>query len=311
MILTSPWFLLLALLIFIPLFASHFRRKIRFPNAQSFQALRRKWRYSIPTILVVMAGVAIILAICDPQLGIVKQEKRLLHTSTAISIDLSGSMMYQLGPVKQGVHDFLSGMKDNVKDNLISLTVFSANAYIVCPPTNDYEVLGQFVDSISASTLANTTAIGRGLLASASSVLGDGVTYDQLRECAESGTTLDKTKGRVIILFTDGAQNTGIKMEPVLELMEKMGIRVYHIQTGYKLSRVTQQLVEDTGGGYYHINDLNKVGEIYQEISLLEKDRTTVVTYEDHKRIYTFFVLLGLILFSGGIPLRECLLLRI
>jgi len=311
MILTSPWFLSLVLLVFIPLFLPHFRRRIKFPNAQSFQALKRKRRYSVPTVLVVMSGLAIVLAVCDPQLGFVKQEKKPLCVSVALSIDLSGSMMYQLGPVKQGVHDFLNGMKENVKNNLISLTVFSSDAYVVCPPTDDYEVLGKFVDSLSVSTLGNTTAIGRGLLASASSVLGDDVTYNYLKECAENHTMPGKTKGKVIVLFTDGHENMGIKMVPVLELMAEMEIRVYYIQTGHDLSGTQQQLIRDTGGDYYQLDNLDDIGEAYQAISLLEKDRTTVVTYEERKRLYTYFVLLGLILFSGGVVLRECLFLRI
>jgi len=311
MILASPWFLWLAFPVFIPLFVPRFRRKIRFPNAQSFRRIKRKWRFSIPTILIVLAGLAIVIAICDPQLGLVKQEKRPLCTSTAISIDLSGSMHSRIKPVKEGVYRFLDGMEDNVKDNLVSITVFSEDAYVVCPPTDDYGVLRQFIDSISVRTLGTTTAIGRGLLAAASSVLGDEITYNQLLEYAEGQLTPSKTKGRVIVLFTDGGENTGIKMRPVLELMAKMNIRVYYIQVSHHLSGTERQLIESTGGKYYELSSLEKIGKVYQEISVLEKDRTTVITYEDRKRIYTYFVLAGLMLFSGGIILRECAFLRI
>lgn len=307
----TPWALCLIVLVLAPLFISRFRRRIKFPNVRSFRNLKKKWRYCIPTVFVTLAGIAIVLATCDPQLGLVRQEKRPLCTSTALSIDLSGSMSSRIKPVKEGVYKFLGGMEANVEDNLVSLTVFSKDAYTVCPPTDDYVVLRQFIDSISVRTLGTTTAIGRGLLASASSVLGDRITYNQLEEHAENQTAPSEVKGKVIILFTDGSQNTGIRSEPVLKLMAAMGIRVYLIQARAYSSNVEQRLIEKTGGKYYELDNLENIGEVYQEISSLEKDRTTIITFEDRKRIYTYFVLAGLILFSGGIALRECLFLRI
>jgi len=124
-------------------------------------------------------------------------------------------------------------------------------------------------------------------------------------------------KSRVIILLTDGVNNSGeIAPQTAAEIANTYGVRVYTIGVGANgtapypvmtpwgvdIQRVEVEIDEDllksiaetTGGRYFRATDNTKLAEIYSEINRMEKARTTIDSFPVYKELFTRFALLAL-----------------
>ena len=121
-------------------------------------------------------------------------------------------------------------------------------------------------------------------------------------------------KSRVVILLTDGVNNTGeISPQMATEIAKTYGVRVYTIGIGamgeapyptdYGIQMVKvdideplmKQIAADTGGKYFRATDNTKLAEIYAEINKMEKTRTIVDTYPQYKELFMRFALIALL----------------
>jgi len=188
-----------------------------------------------------------------------------------LAIDASGSMLAEdlvpnrLEATKKVAKEFV----DSRKGDRVGLVVFEGEAYSACPATIDYEALKQQITDIQPDRVAPGTAIGMGL----------GVAVTRLRS--------DSLKSKVIILLTDGMNNSGT-IEPMeaAQLAKNKNCRVYTIGAGsnggsqdpfgaymdVEIDEVTLKAIADrTGGKYFRATDTESLSEIYQEIDQLEK----------------------------------------
>ena len=124
-------------------------------------------------------------------------------------------------------------------------------------------------------------------------------------------------KSRVIILLTDGVNNSGeIAPLTAAEIANTYGVRVYTIGVGANgtapypvmtpwgvdIQRVNVEIDEDllktiaetTGGRYFRATDNTKLAEIYSEINRMEKARTTIDSFPIYKELFTRYALLAL-----------------
>jgi Ca-activated chloride channel family protein len=125
-------------------------------------------------------------------------------------------------------------------------------------------------------------------------------------------------KSRVVILLTDGVNNSG-EMSPqmAVEIAKTYGVRVYTIGVGregmapYPVMtpwgvevrnlevEIDEDLLKDiadaTGGRYFRANDNTKLAEIYDEINKMEKARTTVDSFPVYKEMFGTYALLALL----------------
>ena len=124
-------------------------------------------------------------------------------------------------------------------------------------------------------------------------------------------------KSRVIILLTDGVNNSGeIAPLTAAEIANTYGVRVYTIGVGANgtapypvmtpwgvdIQRVNVEIDEDllktiaetTGGRYFRATDNTKLAEIYSEINRMEKARTTIDSFPVYKELFTRYALLAL-----------------
>jgi len=133
-----------------------------------------------------------------------------------------------------------------------------------------------------------------------------------------------KAKSKVIILLTDGVNNTGfVDPKTATELAVGLGIKVYTIglgtngtasfpyakdpRTGKLLFRsspveideeLLKYIAQETEGQYFRATDNTKLKEIYEEINKLEKTEVEEFKYYNYQEKYRFLVLLaGLLLF--------------
>lgn len=211
-----------------------------------------------------------------------KHEENKYGIDIIIAMDVSLSMLAQdfqpnrLTVAKEVAVDFINGRKGDK----IGLVQYAGEAYTSCPPTLDYPILIEQLNKADGMEMEPGTAIGTGL----------GTAVVQLRD--------EKLKSKVIILLTDGSNNSGelSPMDAALLAKEK-NICVYTIGIGtngiaptpvltpsgiayenmpVEIDEQTlNQIATSTGGMYFRANNEEALRNIYQQIEAMEKRKIT------------------------------------
>ena len=184
--------------------------------------------------------------------------------------------------VKKSALDFVSKRPGDA----IGLVVFSNNGYLVTPATFDHESMTQYLLMTGTQTLVNEgyTGIGEGL-ATANRF------FEQQKE-----TSGRRARGQVIVLFTDGENNTG--REPMIEIERARadGTRIYMI--GVELqSSASQEIavaIPGTGGKYYNVRRSSDLEQALTDINDVEKGVFYTLSLTRNQPAHFLFVLLSL-----------------
>jgi Ca-activated chloride channel family protein len=286
----QPFWLILLILIPITIFLNLRKEKssrgdMKFSgNSKTQNRVELKWISKLRLALLIVQSFGIfmiIIALAKPfkweVLNSAENEYK-NGIDIILSMDVSGSMMAtdflpnRLTVAKEVAKQFV----DDRKGDRIGLVVYSQEAYTPCPTTLDHEMLKKQIDEANPSQLGKLTAIGIGL----------GTAVSRLRD--------DKLKSKVIILLTDGSNNSG-DIDPITaaNLAKSKKIRVYTIGVGSngsamipgnpqmgKLSgmynveideETLKSIAEITGGKYFRATDEDRLKNIYKEIDQLEK----------------------------------------
>jgi Ca-activated chloride channel homolog len=178
----------------------------------------------------------------------------------------------------------------------IGLIVFSENAYVVSPMTQDIGYLTSYLRMVDNKTLASEgqTAIGEGILAAFN-----------LSEQQKQGS--GKSFSRVMIVLTDGENNTGRDVYSAIEKAARARFKIYFIGVEVKRAAETPRLiaaVKAAGGNYYDVRDAEQLGKAYAEIDRLEKGTYLTKAQVAHVPRYHPFALVALALLAAAIGLR-------
>ncbi len=223
-----------------------------------------------------------------------------------MAVDISGSMRAmdfkpnRLEAAKAVGMEFVNSRPDD----RFGLVVFAGESFTQCPLTTDQVVVTNFMNELDFGMVEDGTAIGMGLATA----------VNRLKE--------SKTESKVIILLTDGVNNSG-EIGPVTasELAATYGIRVYTIGVGSRGSapvpvqdvfgrsivqnmpveideEVLQKIAVMTGGEYFRATDNSKLREIYRQIDTLEKTQLDVKQFSKRKDEY-FPIILAVLLLVG------------
>lgn len=315
----NPWFLWLLLLIpLLVVWYIFYNKRIYSPiKFSAFEGLKRtqpSWKVRfrhLPFILRIFALAILIIALARPQSSSSEKEIETEGIDIAIALDISGSMLAEdfkpnrLEAAKQITEKFI----DARKNDRIGLVIFSAKSFTQCPVTIDHAVLKNLLKQIKSGLIEDGTAIGMGLATA----------VDRLKD--------SRAKSRVIILLTDGINNTGI-ISPLTaaELAKNFGIRVYTIgvgtigkapypfQTPYGIQYMNvdveidepllKEIAQKTGGKYFRATNNKALESIYQEIDSMEKTKIKQIVYTTYTDHFFPFVLAGSILILIEIFLR-------
>jgi Ca-activated chloride channel family protein len=124
-------------------------------------------------------------------------------------------------------------------------------------------------------------------------------------------------RSRVVILLTDGVNNSGeVSPQMATEIAKQYGIKVYTIgvgkegmakypvQTpwGVQLQDVKveidepllKEIAQSTGGKYFRATDNTKLAEIYNEINQMETGRTTITNAVVYEELFMKYLILAL-----------------
>ncbi len=302
----SPLALLLfAVLPFILYARRRFRRNtpaVSFPSTGMFKGVPRSFRQRmsvIQPILIVAALGGVITALARPRFGM--EEIRDIRQGIAIEmvIDRSGSMaawiryggrrVSRLDAVKGVFLSFIQGREDD----LVGLIAFARFADTVYPLSVHHETMEEFLQRVEIAGTAQEdgTAIGDALALAAARLK----TIDVGSGGTRGGDSYD-IKSRVIILLTDGQNNSG-KRTPAeaAELAREWGIKVYCIGIGGGINRRTLEYIADTTGGeYFEATEVRDLEMVYRTIDALEKSEIESTLYVDYREGFVTFAVFGL-----------------
>jgi Ca-activated chloride channel family protein len=260
-----------------------------------------------------------IVALAQPRL--MKSHTTVMASGIDIvaALDLSGSMISEDFIVHgQRVNRFnmarsvLKRFIDQRPNDRIGLVVFAARAFIAAPLTLDHDYLQENLDRLGIGTInADQTAIGDALVTA----------LNQLRDL--------KAKSKIIILMTDGQNNSG-QIDPITaaKAAQALGVKVYTIgigergtapmpvfmngqKVGYQNVPVDvdedtlQKIAQLTGGKYYRADNAERFREIYAEIDKLEKTEAIINKYTQFKELFPWFVSCGFVLLLIEITLGQ------
>ncbi len=279
---------------------------ITYSNIEVFEGvkstIREKLRH-LPIFLRSMALGLFIIALARPQSFSSGENVYTEGIDVAILLDISGSMLAEdfkpnrLEAAKKVIDEFISGRKTDK----IGLVIFAGESFTQCPLTIDYPVLRGLLKEIRSGMIEDGTAIG--------TAIANGV--NRLKD--------SKAKSKVIILLTDGVNNSG-EIDPITaaQIAKKFGIRIYTIGVGtigeapypfqtpfgkrYQMIKVEidektlNEVARITDGKYFRATNNKKLEEIYKIIDKLEKTRVEITSYRKAKELFYVWVAVGLFL---------------
>jgi Ca-activated chloride channel homolog len=320
----SPWYLLLlapvAALIWLEL-----RKRtsaVRFSDVSFLRTRRGPGRYLKAALLAVNALVLVlmVLALARPQRGRVYEEVESRGVDIMLCMDVSETMSFtdyqpsRIAVARQRAREFLAKRRGD----RAGLVIFANGAMARCPLTVDMTVLGSIVDRLQVGTLDPTrTAVGMGL-ASAVARIKD-----------------SKSKDRIVILLTDGLNNSG-EIDPLTaaQLARSFGIKVYCIGIGsqgpvtvtvndplWGPRQQTMQVDFDmktldeisaiTGGKSFLASDNEALKRIYDEIDRMEPTTFKVARHTVYSEKAQVFLLPAALLMLLGLVAAALLLRRL
>jgi len=289
-------------------------RQAAMTGVKTWVVYARSWLQSVRWVVLVL----LIVAMARPQLLWYEEKTEAEAMDVFLVLDISPSMLSKdispdrLSAAKKVANDFVSRRPYD----RIGLVAFSGGAFTQCPLTNDRRLLQAFINNLQVGRLPDGTAIGMGI-ATAVHHLKD-----------------SPSPGKVVVLLTDGENNTG-EIGPIraAEAAKALGVRVYTVgigRDGTVLSPARRRydggydfaprkmaldtlLLHDVArlaqGKFYRATSPSDLQNIYAEIDRLEKAKITIAQVEQKTELFFWvldvaFCLLVLELFLRWGPLR-------
>lgn len=325
----NPEFLFLLILL-IPAIAWYIWRQstaqasLQVSTTDPFQKLPRSWKEYLRHVnfaLLCLAFAAICLVLARPQSTDSWSKSSTEGIDIVLSLDVSNSMQFEdfrpnrLEASKDVAAKFVAGRPN---DN-IGIVLFGKESYTMCPMTSDHAVVSNMINSVKFDLIdGGSTAIGDGLVTAVNRI--------------RSG----QAKSKVIILLTDGSNNSGdVSPKDAAQVAQAMGVRLYTIGVGSKgefettvgydpfgqpvRQKVTADIDEETlksmaqftGGRYFRATNKSSLAQIFDEIDQMEKTKMSVREYSRKDEEFLPFALAAIFFLLLHVVLRNTVLRNI
>ena len=288
--------------------------EIKMSSIEGLALSKPTWKIRFRHILFVLRMLSfafIIFVLARPQSTSSKKNVRTEGIDIVMVLDISTSMLAEdfrpnrLEAAKKTAMEFI----DMRIDDRIGLVVFAGESFTQSPVTIDHDVIKNLFKDLKTGLIEDGTAIGMGLATS----------VNRLKE--------SKAKSKVVVLLTDGINNTGI-IAPftAAEIAHSYNIRVYTIGVGtrgmapypfqtpwgirrqYVDVKIDEELLRHiarlTGGKYFRATNNKALEQIYKEIDAMEKTRIDVSVYSRRSEEFLPFALGAAIAFLLELLLR-------
>ncbi|MDD2265417.1 VWA domain-containing protein [Sulfuricurvum sp.] len=258
-----PW----AFLLLIPLLYCLYKCKITpnpryFPHLHFFGAVG-KWR-NLEWLLKALAVMLMVGALATPVVVDFSDPRNRNGIDMVLALDGSGSMNAsgfadagsresRFEIVQKIASDFvMKRLEDNV-----GVVLFGDFAFIATPVTYEKEIIAEMIGYLNHGMAGQNTAIGEGIAQS-------------VRALRDS-----KARSKVIILLTDGENNSGsISPKEAVKMVQRAGIKLYTIgigKPGEFDNALLKQLAADGGGKFFAATNQKELKAVYDEINTLER----------------------------------------
>jgi Ca-activated chloride channel family protein len=197
------------------------RYAVRFSNvgvlAQVVQSARSPWRF-VPPALLLAALAALAVGLARPSISVSAERKQ---GTVVLALDRSGSMLAQdvtpdrITASRDAAQRFIKAIPDGFR---VGVVTFSDTANAASAPSFDRRPSQRAIASIQAG---GGTAIGDAIETSLG-MLGVNST----------ATKKVNTKGRAILLLSDGSNTEGIDISTAADAAKRAGVPVYTIALG-------------------------------------------------------------------------------
>ena len=268
-------------------------------------------------VLRLLALSAIIIALARPRsVDVTSKSKMTKGVDIVMAIDVSSSMLAndlkpnRLEALKKVASTFI---QDRVNDR-IGLVVYAGESYTRTPVTSDKAILLQSLKTITYddSVLADGTGIGVGLATA----------INRIKD--------SKAKSRIVILLTDGVNNSGtIDPRTAADIAKEYGIKVYTIGIGtngnalfpvakdangklvFRMmpveidQKLMQEIAKTTDAKYFRATSNRKLQAIYDEINTLETTEINEQKFYNYDEKYKIFALIAFILLGIEVLARN------
>ncbi len=267
-------------------------------------------------IIRMIALAALIIAMARPRtVDVSSKTKTTRGIDIVMSIDVSGSMLAKdlkpnrLEALKVVARDFVKGRPND----RIGLVLYAAEAYTQTPVTSDKAIMENAIENIKYNNiLQDGTAIGMGLATA----------INRLKD--------SEAKSKIIILMTDGVNNSGfIEPETASDIAKEYGIKVYTIGIGsngmaespyaygpngsflFRMMPVEideplmKSIARKTGGQYFRATSNTKLQSIYDEINKLETTEVEELRFYNYIELFRPFALIAGLLLLIEIILKQ------
>ncbi len=268
-------------------------------------------------VLRLLALSAIIIALARPRsVDVTSKSKMTKGVDIVMAIDVSSSMLAndlkpnRLEALKKVASTFI---QDRVNDR-IGLVVYAGESYTRTPVTSDKAILLQSLKTITYddSVLADGTGIGVGLATA----------INRIKD--------SKAKSRIVILLTDGVNNSGtIDPRTAADIAKEYGIKVYTIGIGtngnalfpvakdangklvFRMmpveidQKLMQEIAKTTDAKYFRATSNRKLQAIYDEINTLETTEINEQKFYNYDEKYKMFALLAFVLLGIEVLARN------
>lgn len=277
-----------------------------------FSSWKQKLRILIP-IFRILCFVFLVIALARPQNSNINETINSEGLDIVLSMDISGSMLAEdfrpnrIEAAKKVAQEFI----ENRPTDRIGLVIFSGESFTQCPLTTDQNVLKEQLENVKSGLLEDGTAIGMGLATA----------VERLRN--------SRVKTKIIILLTDGVNNSGL-IDPItaLEIAKAYKIRVYTIGVGTTgtapypvqdqfgnthMQQMPVQIDEalmrkislETGGKYFRATGNTSLSNVYKEIDRLEKTKIEINSFKRYAELFLPYAMLAFLFLFLEIVLRN------
>lgn len=215
-----------------------------------------------------------------------------------LAVDISGSMDTKDMFFAQDAVNRLTAVKSVLlpfiqlrEGDRIGLILFADNAYLQTPLTFDRKTIEKMLyESFIGMAGKRATAIGDAI----------GLAVKRLKDLPA-----EESDSRVLILLTDGSNNTGIDPLTAAKLAQQIGVKIYTIGFGADEmivrsflgrqrvnpsrdldEKTLTQIAKITGGQYFRARDTKELAKIYQTLDQLEPVESDNLTYRPSKSLF-------------------------
>jgi Ca-activated chloride channel family protein len=253
-------------------------------------------------VLRLVALAALSVALARPQSSNTTENIDNEGIDIVLSMDLSGSMLaedFKPNRIEAARAEALRFVDQRPTDR-IGLVIFAGESFTMCPITIDHNVLKEQISQLRNGMITDGTSIGMGLATA----------VDRLR--------YSKGKSKVVILMTDGVNNTG-KIDPstALEIAKAFKVRIYTIgigtigqalmpqQTPFGIQKtmmpveidepLLRKMASETGGKYFRATGNKSLEDIYNDIDKMEKTKVDITSYKHYAELFFPFAMIAVV----------------